>query len=125
MSIDVDLFKKTFNIATVNVKNELNNRLEEITKQINNLLNFIATGVVVEETNKKITELEKEKKEIEDKLISNEIKEKDNKVSINMITNLKSTWFNMDFDEQRRIIEHLIDKVVIKDNEINIYYNIY
>ena len=110
MSLDIDLFKKTFNIATVNVKNELKTRLEEIKKQINNLLNFIASGIAVDETNKKITELEKEK---------------DNKVSLNMIKNLKATWFDMDFDEQRRIIEHLIDKVIVNDNEINIYYNIY
>ena len=125
MSLDIDLFKKTFNIATVNVKNELKIRLEEIKKQINNLLNFIASGVAVEETNNKITELEKEKEMIEEKLISSDQKEKDNKVSLNMITNLKTTWFDMDFDEQRRIIEHLIDKVVVKDNEVSIYYNIY
>lgn len=125
MSLDIDLFKKTFNIATVNVKNELKARLEEIKKQINNLLNFIASGIAVEETNKKITELEKEKMMIEEKLISSDQKEKDNKVSLNMITSLKTTWFDMDFDEQRRIIEHLIDKVVVKDNEISIYYNIY
>ena len=91
----------------------------------NNLLNFIASGIAVEETNKKITELEKEKMIIEEKLISSDQKEKDNKVSLNMITSLKTTWFDMDFDEQRRIIEHLIDKVVVKDNEISIYYNIY
>ena len=125
MSLDIDLFKKTFNIATVNVKNELKARLKEIKKQINNLLNFIASGIAVEETNKKITELEKEKMIIEEKLISSDQKEKDNKVSLNMITSLKTTWFDMDFDEQRRIIEHLIDKVVVKDNEISIYYNIY
>ena len=125
MSLDIDLFKKTFNIATVNVKNELKARLEEIKKQINNLLNFIASGIAVDETNKKITELEKEKIVIEEKLLSSDKKEKDNKVSLNMITSLKTTWFNMDFDEQRRIIEHLIDKVVVNDNEINIYYNIY
>ncbi len=125
MSLDIDLFKKTFNIATVNVKNELKTRLEEIKKQINNLLNFIASGIAVDETNKKITELEKEKEMIEEKLISSDQKEKDNKVSLDMITNLKATWFDMDFDEQRRIIEHLIDKVVVRDNEINIYYNIY
>lgn len=125
MSLDIDLFKKTFNIATVNVKNELKTRLEEIKKQINNLLNFIASGIAVDETNKKITELEKEKEMIEEKLISSDQKEKDNKVSLNMIKNLKATWFDMDFDEQRRIIEHLIDKVVVRDNEINIYYNIY
>ena len=125
MSLDLDLFKKTFNIATVNVKNEYRTRLEEITKQINNLLNNIASGIAVEETNKKINELEKEKETIEEKLTQSEKKEKDNKVSLNMIKNLKATWFDMDFDEQRRIIEHLIDKVIVNDNEINIYYNIY
>ena len=125
MSLDLDLFKKTFNIATVNVKNEYRTRLEEITKQINNLLNNIASGIAVEETNKKINELEKEKETIEEKLIESEQKEKDNKVSLNMITSLKTTWFDMDFDEQRRIIEHLIQKIVVKDNEISIYYNIY
>ena len=125
MSLDIDLFKHTFNIASVNVKNELKARLEEIKKQINNLLNFIASGIAVDETNKKITELEKEKIVIEEKLLSSDKKEKDNKVSLNMIKNLKATWFDMDFDEQRRIIEHLIDKVVVNDNEINIYYNIY
>ena len=125
MSLDIDLFKKTFNIATVNVKSEYKQRLEEITKQINNLLNNIASGIAVEETNKKINELEKEKETIEEKLIESEQKETDNKVSLNMIKNLKATWFNMDFDEQRRIIEHLIDKVIVNDNEINIYYNIY
>ena len=125
MSLDLDLFKKTFNIATVNVKNEYRGRLEEITKQINNLLNNIASGIAVLEPNKKINELEKEKETIEEKLIESEQKEKDNKVSLNMIKNLKATWFDMDFDEQRRIIEHLIDKVIVNDNEINIYYNIY
>lgn len=125
MSLDIDLFKKTFNIATVNVKNEYRTRLEEITKQINNLLNNIASGIAVLETNKKINELEKEKETIEEKLTQSEQKEKDNKVSLNMIKNLKATWFDMDFDEQRRIIEHLIDKVIVNDNEINIYYNIY
>ena len=125
MSLYLDLFKKTFNIATVNVKNEYRSRLEEITKQIKNLLNNIANGIAVEETNNKINELEKEKETIEEKLIESDQKEKDNKVSLNMIKNLKSTWFEMDFDEQRRIIEHLIDKVIVNDNEIGIYYNIY
>ena len=125
MSLDLDLFKKTFNIATVNVKNEYRSRLEEITKQIKNLLNNIANGIAVLETNNKINELEKEKETIEEKLTQSDKREKDNKVSLNMIKNLKSTWFEMDFDEQRRIIEHLIDKVIVNDNEINIYYNIY
>ena len=92
---------------------------------INNLLNNIASGIAVEETNNKIKELGKEKEIIEEKLIESDQKEKDNKASLKMIKNLKVIWFDMDFDEQRRIIEHLIDKVVVNDNEINIYYNIY
>ena len=125
MSLDIDLFKKTSNIATVNVKKEYKQRFEEITKQINNLLNNIASGIAVEETNNKIIELENEKEIIEEKLNESDKREKDNKVSLNIIKNLNATWFDMGFDEQRRIIEHLIDKVIVIDNEINIYYNIY
>ena len=125
MNLDLNLFKKTFNITTVNFKKEYKQRLEEIKKQINNLLNNIASGIAVEETNNKIKELGKEKEIIEEKLIESDQKEKDNKASLKMIKNLKVIWFDMDFDEQRRIIEHLIDKVVVNDNEINIYYNIY
>lgn len=125
INLDLNLFKKTFNITTVNIKKEYKQRLEEIKKQINNLLNNIASGIAVEETNNKIKELGKEKEIIEEKLIESDQKEKDNKASLKMIKNLKVVWFDMDFDEQRRIIEHLIDKVVVNDNEINIYYNIY
>ena len=125
MNLDLNLFKKTFNITTVNIKKEYKQRLEEIKKQINNLLNNIASGIAVKETNNKIKELGKEKEIMEEKLIESDQKEKDNKASLKMIKNLKVIWLDMDFDEQRRIIEHLIDKVVVNDNEINIYYNIH
>lgn len=120
MNLDINLFKKTFNIENVNINDELYKKLEEIKKQINNLLNFIATGIIIDETNKKIAKLEKEKYEIE-KLLS---EKKNNQSNHHTITNLEMIWFDMEFDEQRRIIEHLIDKIIINDNEINIYYNI-
>lgn len=120
MNLDINLFKKTFNIENVNINDELYKKLEEIKKQINNLLNFIATGIIIDETNKKIAKLEKEKYEIE-KILS---EKKNNQSNCHTITNLEMIWFDMEFDEQRRIIEHLIDKIIINDNEINIYYNI-
>lgn len=120
MNLDINLFKKTFNIENVNINDELHKKLEEIKKQINNLLNFIATGIIIDETNKKIAKLEKEKYEIE-KILS---EKKNNQSNCHTITNLEMIWFDMEFDEQRRIIEHLIDKIIINDNEINIYYNI-
>lgn len=120
MNLDINLFKKTFNIENVNINDELYKKLEEIKKQINNLLNFIATGIIIDETNKKIAKLEKEKYEIE-KILS---EKKNNQSNCHTITNLEMIWFDMEFDEQRRIIEHLIDKIIVNDNEINIYYNI-
>ena len=63
MSLDENLFKETFNIATVNVINELKERLDKINKQISNLISFISEGIAVEETRKKIKELTITKKE--------------------------------------------------------------
>ena len=96
--------------------------------ELNNLKNnnnFIDSfGKLIGKKTMEVKELlDKEIKE--EKLIESDQKEKDNKASLKMIKNLKVIWFDMDFDEQRRIIEHLIDKVVVNDNEINIYYNIY
>lgn len=53
MSLDENLFNSTFNIATVNVLNELKDRKERINRQIENLINFISNGIAVEETSKK------------------------------------------------------------------------
>ena len=122
MSLDENLFNSTFNIATVNVLNELKDRKERINRQIENLINFISNGVAVEETSKKIKELEKTN--IEEKIKNSEQREKANKVAFEMVKSLKSTWMYMTFEEQRSIIEHLIDRVVIDNNKVSIYYKI-
>lgn len=125
MSLDENLFKETFNIATVNVINELKDRYEKINKQIDNLLIFIAKEIAVEETSKKISELEFERKDIKRKIDESNQNEKVNKVNFEIIKSLKTTWSLMTFEEQRSIIESLIDKVVVDDNRVSIYYNIY
>ena len=124
MSLDENLFNSTFNIATVNVLNELKDRKERINRQIENIINFISNGIAVEETSKKIKELEKEKTNIEEKIKNSEQREKANKVAFEMVKSLKSTWMYMTFEEQRSIIEHLIDRVVIDNNKVSIYYKI-
>ena len=124
MSLDENLFNSTFNIATVNVLNELKDRKERINRQIENLINFISNGIAVEETSKKIKELEKEKTNIEEKIKNSEQREKANKIAFEMVKSLKSTWMYMTFEEQRSIIEHLIDRVVIDNNKVSIYYKI-
>ena len=51
-------------------------------------------------------------------------REKANKIAFEMVKSLKSTWMYMTFEEQRSIIEHLIDRVVIDNNKVSIYYKI-
>lgn len=125
MSLDEDLFKNTFNIATINILNELQERKEKISKQIENLINFISNGIAVDETSKKIKELKEERENIESKIISSEKREKANRIAFEMIKSLKSTWMYMTFEEQRSIIEHIIDRIVVDDNKVSIYYRVF
>lgn len=41
-----------------------------------------------------------------------------------VISDLNTAWKTMTFEEQRNIVLEVIDKVVVNDNEIQIYYNI-
>ncbi len=125
MSLDENLFRETFNITTVNVIAELNERKEKIDKQIENLINFISNGVAVDETRKKIKELEDERENIKSKIKNSEQRESANKVAFETVKSISSTWNYMTFEEQRSIIEHLIDHIEVNDNKVNIFYKIY
>ena len=61
------------------------------------------------------------KKKEEEKKDINEVKDEDLKV---VISDLNTAWKTMTFEEQRNIVLEVIDKVVVNDNEIQIYYNI-
>lgn len=125
MSLDENIFKNTYNIATIDMKRELENRLSKINKQIKNLIGFISDGVAIEETKEKIKILEDERNNIINKIKDSDDQEKRNKVTYEMLKNLSSTWNNMTFEEKRSIIDHLIDRIEIDNNNISIYYNIY
>lgn len=125
MSLDENLFKETFNIATVNVINELKERKDKIDKQINNLISFVSEGIAVDETRKKIKDLECERESIKVKIENSEQRERANKVAFETVKSISSTWNCMTFEEQRSIIEHLIDRVEIDNNKVSIFYKIY
>ena len=65
------------------------------------------------ETSDKIKKLQLEKE-----LKKVNVAEKRNKQSYNLLRNLKSTWNFMTFDERRTIIEHIVDRVILYNNEI-------
>ena len=123
MSIDEHKFTNTFNLTTINREEELKLRLDKISKQIDNLLQFIADGLLINETKKKIKTLMEEKKQVE-KTIENIKKEPKKNTTFESIKSLSTIWKLMPFEEQRTIIEHLVDKVIIDDNTLNVKWKI-
>ena len=124
MALDEDMFREKYEITQVDVINEYEKRLSKIKLQINNLINFISDGIAVLDTKKKIEELEQEKKSILEIIDDAKNNEDHNSGSLEKLRNLQTTWNKMTFEEKRIIIMHIVDKVVVTDNDIEIFYKI-
>ena len=125
MALDEDMFREKYEIAQVDVINEYEKRLSKIKLQIGNLINFISDGIAVLDTKKKIEELEQEKKSILEIIDNAKNNDDHNRGSLEMLRNLQTTWNKMTFEEKRMIIMHVVDKVVVTDNDIDIFYKIF
>ena len=120
MALDENLFRTNYKLTEVNVLEEYENRLIKVQKQIENLVNFIADDIAVEVTKKKLENLETEKETLEKEISDIKSKNEKNINKLDILKNLQSSWFNMTFDEQRLIIEHIVDKVIVTNNNIDI-----
>ena len=120
MALDENLFRTNYKLTEVNVLEEYENRLIKVQKQIENLVNFIAENIAVEVTKKKLENLETEKETLEKEISDIKSKNEKNLNKLDILKNLQSSWFNMTFDEQRLIIEHIVDKVIVTNNNIDI-----
>lgn len=120
MALDEKLFRTNYKLTEVNVLEEYENRLIKVQKQIENLVNFIADDIAVDVTKKKLENLEKEKETLEKEISDIKSKNEKNINKLDILKNLQSSWFNMTFDEQRLIIEHIVDKVIVTNNNIDI-----
>ena len=124
MALDEDLFREKYEITQVDVISEYEKRFAKINLQIGNLINFISDGIAVEDTKKKIEELEQERKSILEIIDNAKNNEEQNRNSLEMLRNLQTTWNKMTFEEKRMIIMHIIDRVVVTNNDIEIFYKI-
>ncbi len=124
MALDEKLFNDNFDLAQINVRKEYENRIVKINNQISNLVSFLSEGIALEETKKKLKVLEEEKANLQNTLCEIKDKEEKNINSYQMLKNLQSTWFKMEFEEKRIIIMNIIDKVVVTDDNIEIFYKI-
>ena len=120
MALDENLFRTNYKLTEVNILEEYENRLIKVQKQIENLVNFIADDIAVEVTKKKLENLEREKETLEKEISDIKSKNEKNINKLDILKNLQSSWFNMTFDEQRLIIEHIVDKVIVTNNNIDI-----
>lgn len=124
MSLDEKKLDNTFSLANVSEIDELQNRLTGIVKQIENLLTFIAEGIDIIEIRDKLKSLQEEREKIQREL--SEAKTNNEKIESkkNMVLSLRTFWNMMTFEEQRLVIECIIDKIVIDNNKLKIYYKI-
>lgn len=123
MSLNEEKFRHNMKMSEVSISSARKDRLEQIDKQINNLLEFISSGIAVDETKEKIKKLQKEKELIQDELSNERLKERKSTNIKETISNISDAWGSMTFTEKRNIILEVIDKIVVNNGSIDIHYN--
>ncbi len=123
MKISDTLLKSTFPLSEVNQEEEIRFRIDKINKQLDNLISFIADGILEVEIKEKIEKLTKEKKQAEEFLLKIKKRQKQ-QTGFRNVNSLGTIWKCMTFEEQRTIIEHLVEKVIIEDNTLSIKWRI-
>ena len=124
MSLDEKRLEDTFSLASVSEIDELQARFSKITKQIENLLNCISEGINIIEIKDKLKTLQIEREKIQKELDLAKTSNEKIETTKNMVLNLRTFWNMMTFEEQRLVIECIIDKIVIDNNNLKIYYKI-
>lgn len=124
MSLDENKFNDTFDLAQADVQSELNTRLEEVQNQITNLINCMSKGIVIDDMKKRVDELALERDRITKTLEEEKRKGIKGVTSYESIKNLSKIWNQLEFTEQRNVVESLIDKVVVDKKKLKIYWKI-
>lgn len=103
--------------------NELKIRLVKIQEEITNLMDKVAVAndVLFNYINTRITQLDKEKKEIERAMLDEKAKQK-NEATPEFIRKALNDWEGMSFDEKKAIANVFIDKVIIYNGDIDIAF---
>ena len=124
MSVDDNFFNKEYYLQEDNVLQSLEEKKSNKQKQIHNLIELASLSSEMEEVMSKIKTLKDESEKLTIQISKIKTESKKVKHTKKILKNLSSTWFNMSFEERRLIIMNLIDKIVVDNNNINIYYKI-
>ena len=122
---EIDNIFKNNSVEVEETKEDIDNfayteKLKEIDDKIERLLQAISEGssISIKYINKEIARLENSKQ----KIIQNVRKENSNKKIKNAVYKLK--FSELSFEEKKNVVKELIEKVEIKEDEVNIVWNI-
>lgn len=93
-----------------------------LNKRINNLVDFIAEGIVTDEIKSKISLLSEQRQKLTELTEKKNMKKDTTEQFISRITNLKAVWKDLIPEQKKIIIQLLIEKIVITDDKVDIYY---
>lgn len=99
--------------------------LKIIQKQIDNIVNAIANGMYHESMKEKMDSLEKRKRELSFYLNEAKLQAEINSPTIDMIKKYLKKDANIkekSLDDQKKIIQTYVEKIIVHDNEIEIYF---
>lgn len=121
--------EKKYNYQNEDV-NLLHNKVREINKQINLLLDLYQEGKIPAKViSKRIESLYNDKEKIEANLSSMEAADKNNEIEIpleeilSLLNNFPLIWSEATFDERRIILKGFISKIMVKNHDITIEWN--
>lgn len=123
MSLDEKYFEKRMTTNTTDEIGIAEERKKDIEKQIQNLLSVLAEGLITKEIKEKIKSLEDERKRLEKQINKGKKNQSNLKNFKEKIYNLHEIWNDLPFNEKRSILIAIIDKIIIKDEEIKIFFN--
>ena len=123
MSLSEKLFRQTFNLSKLNLKDELHAKVLKTQKRIDNLIQLLSENLANEDVKKELEKLVKEKSETINKLSEITIQEKKEK-HFEQIKDLSKVWQDLEFQEKRNLIEQLLAKIIVDGKTLKIYWNI-
>ncbi len=99
-------------------------RLSEIDKEIDDLLSMVAgaNNILMEYINKRIEQLDTERKSLQDEILS--LTHKQSIKDVDRVTNHIETWEAVSFEDKQAVVDALIKVIHIADGDIKITWNI-
>lgn len=108
-------------IQIQSLRTEINFKDEKIKALVDRLID--ADKTTVEYINKTINELDKEKRDLSDRITELQNKSND-PIDFKILHNVISQWDNLSFDEKRDVVELLIEKIIVYSDKIEIIWKI-